>query len=479
MEKIVRTRFAPSPTGVLHIGSIRTALFSWLWAKKNKGQFVLRIEDTDKKREVKDGVKMIVDTLKKFGLTMDEGPEAGEEHGPYKQSERLDIYKKYARKLVEQKDAYHCFCTTERLEKMRKDQQKAGKLSRYDRKCLELSEEEVKERLSGGEKSVIRLKMPEDEILTWTDLVMGEVKFNSKEVDDTVILKSDGYPTYHLAVVVDDHLMEISHVFRDVRWISSTPKHIVLYRALGWKMPFLVHLPLVLGADKKPLSKRHGSVGAVELLEEGYLPEALLNYLALVGWNPKTDEELFSIEGLIKKFDIKGIHKSGGVFDYKKLLHVNGWHISQKTDEELADIFEKWVPELSKEIRLKLAPLLRTRVKKLSELPDLVEFLWKEKVSVGLLISKEMSEEDINKMKKMIEESRKIIEKIGVKRVEELKKKMMELIEKEGWKVGDFFMTFRKAIAGSKVTPPIVECLSILGKEKVLVRLDRVMNKVS
>jgi len=479
MKMSVRTRFAPSPTGVLHIGSIRTALFSWLWAKKNKGRFVLRIEDTDKKREVEGGVKTITDGLKKFGLVADEGPEIGGKYGSYKQSERLDIYKKYAEKLVEQKDAYHCFCTAERLEKMRKNQQKAGKLPRYDRKCLGLLEEEVKKRLDQGEKSVIRLKMPEDEDLRWEDLVMGEVKFNSKEVDDTVILKSDEYPTYHLAVVVDDHLMEISHVFRDVRWISSTPKHIVLYRALGWKMPFLVHLPLVLGADKKPLSKRHGSVGAVELLEEGYLPEALLNYLALVGWNPKTEEELFSIEELVEKFDIKGIHKSGGVFDYKKLLHVNSWHIKQKTDEELADIFEEWVPELDRETRLKLAPLLRTRVKKLSELPGLLEFLWKEKADVELLISKEMSKEDADKVKKMIEESRKIIEKNGVEKIGVLKEKMMELIEKEGWKTGDFFMIFRMAIAGSKVTPPIVECLPILGKEKVLERLNRVTKKVS
>ena len=334
----VRTRFAPSPTGILHIGNTRTALFSWLWARHNKGEFTLRIEDTDKKREVEGGVQIVKKTLIDFGLNWDEGP--------FLQSERLDVYKKYAEKLVEQKDAYLCFCTAERLEKMRKDQQEAGNLPRYDRKCLGLSEEEVKEKLDKGEKSVIRLKMPENENLIWKDLVMGEVKFNSREVDDTVILKSDGYPTYHLAVVVDDHLMKISHVFRDVRWMSSTPKHIVLYRALGWEMPFMVHLPLVLGADKKPLSKRHGSVGAVELLEEGYLPEALLNYLALVGWNPKTEEELFSIDKLVEKFDIKGIHKSGGVFDYKKLLHVNSWHIKQKTDEELADIFEKWVPEL-------------------------------------------------------------------------------------------------------------------------------------
>jgi glutamyl-tRNA synthetase len=450
-------------------------LFSWLWAKRNKGEFVLRIEDTDKKREVENGVEMIKKTLKDFGLVPDEGPGFGGERGPYLQSERLDFYEKYAKKLVEQKDAYYCFCTSKRLEEMRKSQQEKKQIPRYDRKCLGLSEKEVKERLEKGEEAVIRLKMPQGEVLAWQDLVMGEVKINSREVDDTVLLKSDGFPTYHLAVVVDDHLMEISHIFRDVRWMSSTPKHIVLYRALGWQMPELGHLPLVLGADKKPLSKRHGSVSADDFLKEGYLPEAILNYLALVGWNPKTEEELFLTADLVKKFNIEGIHKAGGVFDYKKLVHTNAWHISRKTDEELADIFEKWVPKLDEKTSLILAPLLKTRIKKLSELPDLLRFLWEEvDYERQLLVQKTGGE----LAKKMLEGAKKVMKETKEFVAERLQTKLMSLIEKENWKIGEFFMVLRVAICGSAITPPVVECLPILGKEEVLKRLDKALGKI-
>ncbi len=467
----IRTRFAPSPTGTLHIGNLRTALLSWLWARHNGGEFVLRIEDTDKKREVEGGVEIIKKTLKEFGLVADEGPGLSGDKGPYLQSERLGIYEKYVKKLLEAGDAYRCFCSAERLEEMRKDQQKEGKIPRYDRKCLQLSEEEIEERLKRGEKTVVRLKMPDKEDLFWDDMVMGKVKINSAEVDDTVLLKSDGYPTYHMAVVVDDHLMEISHIFRDVRWMSSTPKHIVLYRALGWEMPKIVHLPLVLGADRKPLSKRHGSVAADEFLKEGYLPEAVLNYLALVGWNPKTDEELFSLKQLVEKFDIEGIQKSGGVFDYKKLLHVNAWHISQKTDEELSEILGKWVPKLKEEARLGLASLLKVRVKKLSELPGLLKFFWEGvNLSSELLLQKGGEKEVV---KTMLEEIRKVVEERGVDEVEKMKEEFMKIIEKNEWKVGKFFMVLRLVICGSSITPPIVESLPYLGKEKVLKRIEK------
>ena len=283
----VRTRFAPSPTGDPHIGNIRSALFAWLFARHKQGEFIIRIEDTDRERSVEGSVDRIKESLEFLGLDYDEGLDKGGEYGPYVQSERQDLYKKHAQQLVDEDKAYHCFCSPERLDEMRKEQQKNKQAPKYDRKCLQLSEAEIKEKLAAGEPHVIRFEVPEG-ITAFKDVVRGKVSIKNDTLDDQVILKSDGFPTYHLAVIVDDHLMKISHIIRAEEWLPSTPKHILLYQAFNWDVPEYVHLPMILGSDKKKLSKRHGAVSFLDYRDRGYLPEALVNFMAFLGWNPKS-----------------------------------------------------------------------------------------------------------------------------------------------------------------------------------------------
>src|SRR3989338_6903326 len=347
----VRTRFAPSPTVSLHIGSLRTALFSFLWARKNNGKFILRVEDTDKSREVAGSLQEIVQTLTDFGIAPDEGfywdnglKEKGE-FGPYLQSQRLEIYKKYAEELVSKNHAYYCFCSPQRLEELRKQQQDQKLPPKYDKQCLKLSPEEVKQKLTAGEPHVIRLNVPLDQKIRFTDLVHGEIEIPSNDIDDQVLLKSDGYPTYHLAVVIDDYLMKITHVIRGVEWIPSTPKHILLYSAFGWESPKFAHAPNILGKSGKKLSKRESDVSVKEFIEKGYLPEALLNFIAFLGWNPKTDQEIFTLIELIDQFSLEKLNKSGAVFDLDKLDWINGLYIRKMDPTELiskaASFFKK------------------------------------------------------------------------------------------------------------------------------------------
>ncbi|HRY83989.1 MAG TPA: glutamate--tRNA ligase [Candidatus Cloacimonadota bacterium] len=335
--KPVRVRFAPSPTGYLHIGGLRTALYDYLFARNQGGRMILRIEDTDRNRLVEDATPKLIRALETMDIRIDEGPAVGGEFGPYVQSERLDIYHEQADRLLEAGHAYHCFCSSETLTQMREDQQAKGEFVKYDRRCLKLSAPDIKSKLESGVPHVLRLKMPDDHRFVFDDLIRGRVEMDSSQSDDQVILKSDGFPTYHLAAVVDDHFMQISHVIRGEEWLSSTPKHIWLYNCLGWDAPEWVHLPLILNKDRSKLSKRMNDVSVESYLEKGYLKEALINFIALLGWHGADDRELYSLDELCREFSLDRVSKSGAVFDLTKLDWMNGMYIRSLPPETILE----------------------------------------------------------------------------------------------------------------------------------------------
>ncbi len=387
----VRTRFAPSPTGLLHIGGLRTALFNFLFARKNKGKFILRIEDTDQARLVPGAMENITQTLADLNIHPDEGlywdngvKEIGE-YGPYLQSKRIEIYKQHAQELLKKQAAYYCFCSKERLEVLRK-QQEAQKLpTKYDKHCLRLSQDEIASRLSRQEPAVVRLHVPLDQKVRFHDMVYGEIEVSTNDLDDQILLKSDGFPTYHLAAVVDDNLMKISHVIRGDEWLPSTPKHVLLYAAFGWEPPKFIHLPLLLSKSRKKLSKREGDVAVKDFLEQGYLPEALLNFVALLGWNPKTAQEVFSLRELMDEFGVEKLNKAGAVFDLEKLDWLNGTYIRKLRDEDLfarlspffikAGMKTENYPKVFLEAIIQLE---KDRLKKLSEIGERVQYFFQE-----------------------------------------------------------------------------------------------------
>ncbi len=335
MENI-RVRFAPSPTGYLHVGGLRTALYNYLFARKNNGKFILRIEDTDRNRYVEGAVENLIEALKWCGLEFDEGPNVGGQFGPYMQSQRLDIYQKHVHELIANEHAYYCFCTPQRLETLKEEQQKQKvPQAKYDKFCLGLSKKEVEERLVNKTSFVIRLNVEPNHRIIFDDIVRGRVEFDSNNVDDQVLIKSDGYPTYHLANVVDDHLMQISHVIRGEEWLSSTPKHVLLYDAFQWERPIFAHLPLLLNPDRSKLSKRQGDVAVEDYRAKGFLKDALVNFVALLGWNAGDDQEFYYLNELIEKFSLERVNKSGAVFDLEKLSWLNAEHLRKKTTEEI------------------------------------------------------------------------------------------------------------------------------------------------
>jgi glutamyl-tRNA synthetase len=356
----MRTRFAPSPTGPLHFGSVRTALFAWLAARSSGGAFVLRIEDTDQERYLEGSEALIMETLLWLGLGWDEGPEVGGPHGPYVQSLRTKVYKEHAERLLELGAAYWCTCTPARLAQMREQQQAAHQPTRYDRRCLTRQDQVAIER-AAGVSAVLRQRI-EPGRTVWDDIIRGEISFDNADIDDQVLLKSDGFPTYHLAVVVDDHLMEITHVIRSDEWVPSTPKHLGLYRAFGWTPPRFAHVPPVLGEDKTKLSKRRGARNVLEYGELGYLAPALVNAMALLGWSSGTEQELFTPAELVQRFSLDRVNASAAVFDQKRLDSLNGLHIRRLSTEELVEQLEFWLPGTSKETRRKLVPMLQERM---------------------------------------------------------------------------------------------------------------------
>lgn len=490
--KEIRLRFAPSPTGYLHIGGLRTALYNHLFAKGNNGKFILRIEDTDQTRLVEGALENLIEALEWAGIPYDEGVfiENGKivqkgEYGPYIQSERLDIYGKYVDQLIESGHAYYCFCSKERLDEVREEQKTKGLVPKYDGFCRNIPLEEAKKRIADGEQYVVRLKLPANHDVKFNDLVRGNITINTDDVDDQVLLKSDGYPTYHMAVVVDDHLMKISHIVRGEEWLPSTPKHVYLYEALGWEKPVYVHLPTVLNKERKKLSKRHGDVAVGDFKAKGYLPEGLVNYLALVGWTPDSNEEILSMEDLVKEFSFERVSKTGGIFDRDKLDWVNAHYIRDLSVEELVEKLNPYLvkaglieEDFAKENQEWLELLVATVQESLHTLEDIVEksrFIFEKEVEIEEEDALEIIKgEQVKDLLQAIKEELNNVEEIDM----EYAKGFMKKIQKAtGIKGKNLFMPARAALTGSLHGPEFVNVLVLLGKENILNRIDHVEDK--
>lgn len=461
----VRVRFAPSPTGKLHIGSLRTALFNWLFAKHHQGKLVLRIEDTDQTRFVEGSVEYIFEVFKWYGLDYDEGP--------IFQSKRTAEYQKFAQQLIKQGSAYHCFCSHERLEELRKVQI-ANKLApRYDGHCRLLTEEEVTRRISNGEQHVIRMKVPSEGITEFDDLIRGHVSVANKDIDDQVLIKSDGFPTYHLANVVDDHDEQISHVIRAEEWLPSTPKHILLYRAFNWTPPQYAHPSLLLGTDKSKLSKRHGATSALEYRDLGYLPEAVLNFIALLGWNPKTDQEVFTLPELIRDFDLAKVNRSGSIFDLTKLDWLNGFYIRKMSLRDLTKACSPWLGEFSDDKKIEsIVGLFQDRLKKLSEIRELVSFFFVESLDYDakILVPKKKTSQEVLQILPLLNEYLGKLEEHDFT-ASILKGKLDEFVKFHNFNNTIVLWPLRVAVTGREASPGVFEVMEILGKSKVLVRV--------
>lgn len=473
---MVRTRFAPSPTGFLHVGGAYSALLDFVFAKRHQGQFIIRIEDTDLKRSVKGAEEKIYDGLAWLGITADESPHLGGPYGPYRQSERLPLYQKYAQELIERGLAYYCFCSPDRLARIRLEMQKRDEPPMYDRCCRDINPIEAKKK-AGGQKHVIRLKVPFKEKILVDDLIRGRVVFNSKVIDDQILLKSDGFPTYHLAVVVDDHLMKISHVVRGEEWLSSAPKHVLLYQYFGWEPPLFLHTPTIRDASRKKLSKRLGHTSLDWYRENGYLPEALLNFLFLLGWSHPKEKEIFSLNEFSRHFDLKDLSPVGPIFDLQKLDWMNGVYIRRKTDQKLADLLRPFVPKgMDQALVAKTIPLVKERMKKLTDYPDLIAFLSKRiKPQLNDFIPQGKSGRETQMILSLI-----IDEMSGFSdsqwQAKRMEKKMLEVADSTDWKRGDFFMVFRVAITGKRISPPLFESIALLGRKETLARLKTTIN---
>ncbi|TSC59964.1 MAG: glutamyl/glutaminyl-tRNA synthetase [Candidatus Peregrinibacteria bacterium Greene0416_62] len=467
---------------------MRTALFCYLVAKQTKGSFLLRIEDTDRERLVEGAIENILRTLHWAGLDPDEGvmmkngvvTQEGT-HGPYIQSERLPLYQKYAAQLLEAGKAYPCFCSPDRLDQMRKEQQEAKQAPMYDRKCLKIAKEESTRRIAAGEKHVIRLEIPRGTTVTFTDDIRGLLSFEGRTIDDQVLLKSDGFPTYHLAHVVDDHLMDTDMVIRGEEWLSSLPKHLLLFEYLGWKAPRYAHVPLLLNPDRSKLSKRQGDVAAEDYKEKGYLPEALLNFLALLGWNPGTVEEIFSLKELIDRFSIERVQKAGAVFDHEKLDWLQGQWIRKLTPEEfvarLKPFLEKDLPAALRDPELiTRATLIQDRLTLLPEGPEMLRFFYEEpKVTMELLANpKQKLTPEL--VKEILPHVRAILESIDPHDWDRamLEEKLRGLMETKGYKLGQVLWPLRAALTGKPYSPGAFEVAEALGKEKTIKRLNQI-----
>jgi len=476
----IRLRFAPSPTGFLHIGNLRTALFGYLIAQNLGGKFILRIEDTDQKREVNDAVDKLLNVLGWVGIDFDEGPHRGGPFAPYTQTERLDIYQKYIQELLDKDLAYHCFCSAERLEEMR-EKQTANKLApRYDRACRDLTREEVEKRIAQGEKYVIRQKMPLTGEIKVYDELRGEISFQASDLEDHVLIKSDGVPTYQFANIVDDHLMEITHVTRGDEWLPSYPKNILLYQAFGWTPPKFIHFPLILNQTGGKLSKRQGDVFVEDYQAKGYLPEALINFCVLLGWHSKDDKEIYSLKELLTAFDIKGLGSSPAIFDSEKLDFFNGYYLRQKSLTELADLCRPYLSDISVDQTYleKVVGLAQDRMKKLSDINELTDFIFTEKLvyDQDLLIWKALTLEEVKANLQEIKEMLNKIEDINWNKTY-LEAQIIEYIKTNDKKVGDYLWPLRVALTGLKNSPGPFEVADTLGKTKSLERIEIALSK--
>jgi nondiscriminating glutamyl-tRNA synthetase len=483
----MRTRFAPSPTGYLHVGGLRTALYAYLVAKQTGGQFLLRIEDTDREREVAGAVEQILKSLRWAGMDPDEGvvlegETVGQKgtKGPYVQSQRLDMYKQYAEQLLKDGHAYRCFCTPQRLEQMRTDQSAAKQAPMYDRLCMHLSEEEVARKLSANERHVIRLKVPREEVISFEDDIRGQVSFQGHTIDDQVLMKGDGFPTYHLAHVVDDHFMDIDIVIRGEEWLSSLPKHLILWKAFGWQVPRYAHLPLLLNADRSKLSKRQGDVSSTDYESKGYLPEAMLNFIAFLGWNPGTTQELFTIDELVEQFSIERVQKAGAVFDLQKLDWLQGQWIRKLPLPEFSGRIhpltaEKFPAAKDDAAFMDKAKLIQDRILFFHEAPDMLGFFYEDPaVSVELLANKKQKVE-VADLPKLLEIIRETLEGLPVQdwtdhgMLEAFKK----AVEAHQIKLGQLLWPLRALLTGREFSPGAVEVATALGKDIVFDRLAK------
>jgi glutamyl-tRNA synthetase len=495
--KQVRTRIAPSPTGYPHIGTIYQVLFNKAYAVRNNGKFILRIEDTDQKRSVEGAEEALYKALDWFGLNPDESPKLGGPYSPYRQSERLDIYQKYAGELIDNGHAYYCFCTKERLEEVRVKQEKEGKTPMYDKHCRNLSMDEIMKKYNSGMEKVIRMKIPENTKIIVHDLIRGDIGFDSNLVDDQVIMKADGFPTYHLAAMVDDHLMEITNIVRGPEWITSFPKHKLLFEYFGWEMPEVVHTPMVTNMDGSKLSKRNGHSSVDWYKKRGFLPEAVLNFISLLGWSHPEEKEIFTFDEFVKVFDLKDLSAVSPKFDLTKLEWMNGQYIQNLTNESLLDKLNAWLgfcineeyqgaaayeshwsnedyekmarflASLSYEDQLLFVEINKERIKKFEDLLPLNKFFIDDvEVDKELLTANKNPEEVKKHLAWFYSELENA--KWELTELKELEVKVKSKADELGWKVGEVFYPIRVAVAGSKISPPLFESIYILGRDKAL-----------
>jgi glutamyl-tRNA synthetase len=468
----VRVRFAPSPTGALHIGSVRTTLYNYFLARQDPdGKLILRIEDTDQERLVPGAIDSIYDGLHWFGIRWDEGPREGGPYAPYVQSERLPLYQARAQELADKGAAYFCFCTPERLEQMRAAQRARGEITRYDRHCRNIPPAEAAERAK-TERHVIRLKVPEEGTIAIDDLVYGHVEWPLSAIEDQILLKSDGFPTYQLAVVIDDHEMRIDPIIRGEEWLPSTPKHLLVYRAFGWPVPPHAHVPNVLGPDGKKLSKRHGATQVEEFIREGYLPEALVNFLALIGWSPGTEEEIFSMDDLVQRFRIDQVHKAGGKWDRDRLNYFNGLWIRRLSDEELVRRLEPFLPaEWDRALVRQVVPLIKERMATLAEAKEQIAFLFTDRIEhdPSLLVPKRREAHETVTALSRVTVALRYLEPFTAERIEQA---IAAVAADTGWSVRDLTIAIRAAVTGRRVGPPLYESIALLGKELTIERLE-------
>jgi glutamyl-tRNA synthetase len=486
MTRPVRVRFAPSPTGFPHVGNIRTAMFNWLMARHTGGRLILRIEDTDVTRKVEGAVEAIMDGLRWLGLDWDEGPDVGGDHGPYYQSQRVEMYRQAAERLVAQGDAYYCYCSSERLEEMRKEQVRRKQQVGYDRHCRDLSNKERAEKEAEGIQPVVRFKTPLEGQRRFKDLIYGDVIFEYNTIDDFVLLKSDGYPTYHLANVVDDHAMEISHVIRAEEWISSVPRHLLIYEVLGLESPLYVHHPMILGPDRTKLSKRHGAVSILDYREQGYLPETMFNFLSLIGWSLDDKTEIMTREELVENFSLERIGRTGAIFNKDKLDWMNGVYIRGLAVEDLANrvlpFLEKGLPKEVKRpldtyyVR-KMMPLVQERINTLAEAATYADFFFIDtpEYEASMLLDKKMTRETSLEALKAAKERLSSLEGFDHDLLEDA---LRPLASDLGLKTGQLFSLLRAATTGRTATPPLFETMEVLGKERCLKRIGVAVAKL-
>lgn len=478
---MIRTRFAPSPTGYMHIGNLRTALYTYLIAKKQNGKFILRIEDTDTERYVHGAIDIILDVLKDTGLNYDEGPNIGGDFGPYVQSERKHIYEKYAEKLVEQGNAYYCFCKDDRLSKLREEALKNNTVFKYDKHCLNLTKEKIKKKIENGEPYVIRQNNPIEGTTTFNDILYGEITVPNFELEDMILLKTDKMPTYNFANVIDDHLMNITHIVRGKEYLSSAPKYQRLYEAFSWEVPTYIHCPHIMKNETEKLSKRNGDASYNDLIEKGYLSEAIINYIALLGWSPDSNEEFFTLDELIKNFNYENISKSSSIFDIKKLTWMNSEYIKKMDKENFYNMACKYYENIPKQIDIHLlSEMLQNRIEIFTQIPDIIDFLIE-------LPDYDLSIFEHKKMKTTIESSKKVLTEIlpifentNDYSIENLNSLLNSYISENSYKNGFVLWPIRCALSG-KISSPggASELAYLFQKDETLRRIKIAINKLN